>query len=310
MTDMIGTTPSKSGRMMRVLALLAMLALVAVVTGCGSDDEKADTGATAETASITGTFNQAAADKVPQEIRDRGSITVAMDASYAPNEFFDEDGKTIIGTDADLADAIGKTLGLKVVKQNATFDSIIPGLAAGKFDIALSSFTDTKEREKTVDMVTYLTAGTGFYTTAKNPTEVETLEDLCGKKVAVQKGTVQQEDVEAQNKKCDTPIDIQVFTQQTDVDLALTSGKAQVALADSPVAQYAVKQSEGTLKSTGKDYDSAPYGIAVGKETGLTEAVQAAVQELMDNGTYQAILDKWGLASGAISESKVNDGVE
>lgn len=308
---MIESSSSKTSRVTRLLTVLALVALVAFAAGCGnSDDKKSDSGATGSTASITGTFNQAAADKVPQAIRDAGVLNIATDASYAPNEFFDTDGKTIIGTDADLAKAIGTTLGLKVNLKNATFDSIIPGLAAGKFDISLSSFTDTKEREKTVDMVTYLTAGTSFYTTANNPTEVETVADLCGKKVAVQKGTVQQEDVEAQNKKCSTPIDIQVFTQQTDVDLALTSGKAQVALADSPVAAYAVKQSEGKLKATGKDYDSAPYGIAVSKKSGLTPAVQAAVQALMDNGAYAEILKKWGLSSGAIEESKVNDGVE
>jgi polar amino acid transport system substrate-binding protein len=290
--------------------MLALVALVAALAGCGKKEEKSTSGATTATGSIAGVFDQAAADKVPKEIRDRGTLVIATDASYAPNEFIDTDGKTIIGTDADLAKALGKTLGLEVELKNATFDSIIPGLAAGKFDIALSSFTDTKEREKTVDMVTYLVAGTGFYTTAANPTEVETVADLCGKKVAVQKGTVQQDDVEAQNKKCKEPIDLQIFTQQTDVDLALNSGKAQVALADSPVALYAVKQSDGKLKSTGKDYDSAPYGIAVSKESGMTEAVHAAVQVLMENGTYQAILKKWGLESGAIEESKINDGVE
>lgn len=308
MTESSSPTASRFAKLLGVIALLATVALLA---GCGDEKEdESSTGATGDTASITGNFNQEAADKVPQEIRDRGTLVVASDASYAPNEFFDEDGKTIIGTDADLAKALGTTLGLEIELKNATFDSIIPGLDAGKFDIALSSFTDTKEREETVDMVTYLTAGTGFYTTADSPTEVETVADLCGKKVAVQKGTVQQEDVEAQNKECDEPIDIQVFTQQTDVDLALTSGKAQVALADSPVALYAVKQSDGTLQSTGKDYDSAPYGIAVNKELGITEAIQAAVQVMIDDGTYAAILEKWNLTSGAIEESKINDGVE
>lgn len=300
----------KTSKIARIFTVLALVAVVSVLTGCGSDSSS-DNGATGTGgASISGTFNQAAADKVPQAIKDAGKLTVALDASYAPNEFFDEDGKTIIGTDADLADAIGKTLGLEVEKKNATFDSIIPGLAAGKFDIALSSFTDTKEREKTVDMVTYLTAGTGFYTNAKNPTEVTGVEDLCGKVVAVQKGTVQQDDVEAQSKKCPEPIDLKVFTQQTDVDLAISSGRAQVAMADSPVASYAVKQSDGSLKSTGKDYDTAPYGIAINKKTGLTPAIQAAVQALIDDGAYTAILKKWGLESGAITESKINDGVE
>lgn len=305
------TKSAGSARILKLLSVLALVALTAVLAGCGSSssDNKSST-SSSSTASITGKFDQAAADKVPQAIKDKGTIVVATDASYAPNEFFDTDGKTIIGTDADLAKAIGTTLGLDVQLKNATFDSIIPGLAAGKYDIALSSFTDTKEREKTVDMVTYLTAGTGFYTTAANPTDVQSVADLCGKKVAVQKGTVQQDDVEAQSKKCSDPIDLQVFTQQTDVDLALTSGKAQVALADSPVALYAVKQSDGKLKSTGKDYDSAPYGIAVSKDTGLTPAVQAAVQSLMDDGAYKAILAKWGLTSGAIDQSKINDGVE
>jgi polar amino acid transport system substrate-binding protein len=300
----------KTSKIAKILTVLALIAVVSVLAGCGSDDDSTDTKSSGDSASITGTFNQEAADKVPAAIKDAGTLTVAMDASYAPNEFFDEDGKTIIGTDADLADAIGTVLGLDVEKKNATFDSIIPGLAAGKFDIALSSFTDTKEREETVDMVTYLTAGTGFYTNAEKPTDVTGVEDLCGKTVAVQKGTVQQEDVEAQTKECDEPIDIKVFTQQTDVDLAISSGRAEVALADSPVAAYAVKQSDGTLKSTGKDYDSAPYGIAINKKTELTPAIQAAVQTLIDDGTYTAILKKWGLESGAITESKINDGVE
>lgn len=306
MTD---SKPAKTSRVFRLFSILALIAVVSVLAGCGSDN-KSDEGSTGgSSASIAGVFNQEAADKVPQAIKDKGTITVALDASYAPNEFFDTDGKTIIGTDADLAKAIGKTLGLEVELKNATFDSIIPGLAAGKYDIALSSFTDTKEREQTVDMVTYLSAGTSFYTTADNPTEVTGLEDLCGKKVALQKGTTQQEAVEAQSKKCDKPIDLQVFTQQTDVDLALSSGKAQVALADSPVAAYAVQQSDGKLKSTGKDFDTAPYGVAINKDTELTDAVQSAVQTLIDNGTYAAILKKWNLSSGAITESKVNDGV-
>ncbi len=297
-------------RLTRVLSLMALVIVAMAIAGCGSDDDAADEGAgsTGEIAAVS--VDQAAADLVPQAIRDEGTLTVAMDASYAPNEFFDEDGKTIIGMDSDLATAIGQTLDLDVEKQNVTFDAILPGLAANKYDIAISSFTDTKEREQTVDMVTYFTAGTGFYTNAENPTDVETVADLCGKTVAVQKGTVQQEDVEAQNEKCDKSINVEVFSEQTDVDLAITSGRADVALADSPVAAYAVKQSDGRLASTGKDYDSAPYGIAVNKDNGMTEAIQKAVQSLIDNGTYAEILEKWGVSGGAIDESKINDGVE
>lgn len=299
--------------LIKLMSVLAMAAMVFAIAGCGSSDDEGDESAddSAKAASIAGVFNQEAADKVPQKIRDRGSLIVATDATYAPSEFMAEDGKTIIGMDPDLAAALGTTLGLEIELKNATFDSIIPGLDAGKFDIAMSSFTDTKEREKKVDMVTYMVAGTGFYTNADDPTEVDGLSDLCGLKVAVQKATTQQDDVEAQNKKCadDKQIDLKVFTLQTDVDLAISSGKAQVAMADSPVAQYAVKQSDGKLVATGKDYDSAPYGIAVSKQSGMTDAVHAAMQTMMDNGTYGAILEKWGLSAGAIKTSKINDGV-
>jgi len=298
---------SSTSRWARVTALLAVLALAVFVAGCGSsDDDSGDTASDGDTASITGNFNQDAADLLPQEIADSGKLTVAMDASYAPNEFFDEDGKTIIGMNADIADALGTTLGLETEKKNTTFDAIIPGLEADKFNLGISSFTDNKEREKVVDFVTYLTAGTGFYTTAENGVDVESLEDLCGKKVAVQKGTVQQEDVEAQNEKCSEKIDIAVFTQQTDVDLALRSGKAEVALADSPVALYAVQQSDGALKSTGTTYDTAPYGIAIPKDSGLAEAVLAAVKVMIADGTYEAILAKWGQESGAIKTPVIN----
>src|SRR6185437_15947044 len=97
---------------------------------------------------------------------------------------------TVIGMDADLAKALGDVMGLKISVVNATFDSIIPGLASGKYDLGMSSFTDTKEREKTVDFVTYFIAGTSFFTKTGGPT-INTLADLCGKTVAVEKGTTQ-----------------------------------------------------------------------------------------------------------------------
>ena len=105
--------------------------------------------------------------------------------------------------DADLAKALAGVMGLKADVKNATFDSIIPGLAAHKYDLGMSSFTDTKEREQTVDFVTYFTAGTSFYVKRQGgPAVVNTLADLCGKTVAVEKGTTQQTDAEAQSKKC------------------------------------------------------------------------------------------------------------
>src|SRR5665213_1101755 len=93
-------------------------------------------------------LNKKVAAEVPAAYKTKGTLTVAADATYAPNEFIASNGKTVIGMDADLAKALGIVMGLKVKVVNATFDSIIPGLASHKYDIGMSSFTDTKAREK------------------------------------------------------------------------------------------------------------------------------------------------------------------
>ncbi|HEU0318720.1 MAG TPA: transporter substrate-binding domain-containing protein, partial [Solirubrobacteraceae bacterium] len=139
---------------------------------------------------------------VPAKLKDKGSVTVAADASYPPMEFIGPDGHTVVGVDADLSKALFGILGLKDKVTNATFDAIIPGLAAGKYDIGMSAFTDTKEREKTVDFVTYLNVGTSFFEKAQGGPPVTGLADLCGTTVAVEKGTTQQDDSTAQSKKC------------------------------------------------------------------------------------------------------------
>jgi polar amino acid transport system substrate-binding protein len=246
---------------------------------------------------------------VPAAIKSKGALIVAADASYAPNEFIGANGKTVEGADADLAKAISQAMGLKADVKNATFDSIIPGLAAKKYDLGMSSFTDTKAREKTVDFVTYYNAGTSFYTKAGGPT-VNSLADLCGKKVAVEKGTTQAIDATAQSKKCTgsgkAAVTVSTFPDQNGANLAISSGRAQVGMADSPVADYQVKKSGGQFKLTGQPYGEAPYGIAIPKGSGLATPVLAAVKAIMKDGQYKQILDKWGIQQGAITDPAIN----
>jgi polar amino acid transport system substrate-binding protein len=248
---------------------------------------------------------------VPAKIKSKGTLVVAADATYAPNEFIASDGHTVIGMDADLAKALGQTMGLKVNMVNATFDTIIPGLASGKYDLGMSSFTDTKEREKTVDFVTYFIAGTSFYIKTGGP-NIGSLADLCGHTVAVEKGTTQQADTQGQSTKCKNAgkpaVNVQIFNDQNQVNLALSSGRAQVAMADTPVAEYQVEKSGGTFKIVGSpiSYGAAPYGIAIPKDSGMTKAVLGGVMALMANGTYKQILTKWGVQSGAISNPVIN----
>lgn len=307
-------------RLFAALAMAAVLALGIVAAGCGSDDNGDGTtsagggGELTATPDINVAVDQAIADAVPADVKSSGTLTIASDATYPPMEFFGKsDNKTVIGADADLAKALGQIMGLDAQMQNVTFDSIIPGLAANKYDLGMSSFTDTKEREATVDFVDYLTAGSSIYVKADGGADLNGLEDLCGQTVAVEKGTIQQDDAEAQDKKCkgdgNPGVTVQVLPDQNGVNLALSSGRADAAMADSPVAAYIVEQSNGQFKVTGGPFPPEPYGIAVPKDSGMTEPVHQAMQALIDDGTYLKILEYWNLDEGAIDDPKVNGAV-
>lgn len=247
---------------------------------------------------------------VPAKIRAKGAQTVASDATYAPMEFIAKDGKTVIGVDADLAKAIGTVLGLKFKVGNATFATIIPGLHSGKYDVGMSSFTPTKAREKVVDFVTYFKAGMAFYVKKTGGPKVTNLASLCGFTVAVETGTTEQAAGQAQSKKCTKAgkkgVTVRGFGTQSEANLAVSSGRAQVGFLDSEVAAYVVKQSHGQFKLAGKPFGFAPYGIALPKNNGMTKPILAAIQYLMKNGTYGKILAKWGVQGGAISNPKIN----
>jgi polar amino acid transport system substrate-binding protein len=248
--------------------------------------------------------------QVPASIKAKGTLTVAADASYPPNEFFGPDGHTVIGMDADLVQALGAVMGLKVNVVNQTFASIIPGLSAGKYDVGASSFTDTKARQKTVDFVDYFSAGEAFFTKAQGGTTVSTVADLCGHTVSVETGTVEQTDASTQSGKCQKAgkgaVKVLAFQNQNDANLALSSGRAQIGFVDSPVAAYQAKKTGGEFKLVGQIFGTAPYGLAIPKNTGLAKPVLAALKVLMSNGRYASILSKWGIQSGAITTPAIN----
>ncbi len=265
----------------------------------------------ASTSSAATSVDKAAAALVPASIKAKGTVIVAADASYAPNEFIGPDGHTVIGMDADLANAIFPLLGLKVKVVNAVFGTIIAGLESGKYDVGMSSFTDTKLREKQVNFVDYFSAGTSFFEKSSGGPKVTNLASICGLTVSVEAGTTELTDATNEKaictksgKKAD---DVLSFPTQTAANLALKSGRAQVSMADSPVAGYQVAQSHGAFKLVGQSYGVSPYGIAVPKQDGtLDKAILAALKDLDANGQYAAILKKWGLQSGSDTHPALN----
>ncbi|GAB2706638.1 ABC transporter substrate-binding protein [Kitasatospora kifunensis] len=287
-----------------------LIAGTLVVTGCSSSSS-GKSGSSGSSAIPTPSAVASLTAQLPADIKSSGKLVVATDASYAPNEFKDAGGN-IVGMDVDMAKAIAQTLGLTAQVQNADFTSIIPGITANKYQLGMSSFTDTKEREATVDMVTYFSAGTSTAVKAGNPAKIDP-NDLCGKKVAVQTGTTQADEIKnVLNPACQKagkptiPNDGDKFDLQTDVTQALVAGRDDVMLADSPVVDYAIQQTGGQLEKIGTTTDTAPYGVVVAKNSPLTKAVQGAVQSLMANGIYKSILTKWGVQAGAIDQPVIN----
>lgn len=285
------------------------VAVALALAGCASNEE---TGGSQPTGSPTGAADPNAVQKddalaaqVPDQVAADGKLIVGTDPSYEPNEFKDSGGK-IIGFDVDLGVAIGKKLGLTAEFQESKFDNIIPSIGS-KYEVGMSSFTDNKEREKTVDFVTYFSAGTAW---AAKDASIDP-DDVCGKKVAVQTGTVQEtDDLPKRTKACTDAgkpkIEVLRYDNQDEATNAVALGRADAMLADLPVVVAATSKVQG-LQRVGENYDTAPYGIAIAKNSGtLKDAILGAVKALVADGTYQAILQRWKVTDGAISDPKIN----
>jgi polar amino acid transport system substrate-binding protein len=268
----------------------------------------------AESSSAGDSSSAAVADPaalVPDAIKSDGKIVVGVDSTYAPNEFLDKDGKTIIGMDVDVFNAVAAKLGLTAQYVTAPFDAIIPGISSGKYEVGVSSFTINPKRKQAANMISYFQAGTQWATKKGNPSGISP-DDACGKKVAVQKGTVQDtDDLAARSKKCTDAgkkaISVDRYDGQDEATAAVVSGKDLAVLADSPIVAYAVSKTDGKLELLGEIYDSAPYGYVVKKDQAdFAQALADALKAVIADGSYKTALSKWGVEAGAITDPAVN----
>jgi polar amino acid transport system substrate-binding protein len=299
---------AKSAAVLAVGALALTACTNASETGGGS---KPSGSASASFDPSTVAKDDALASQVPAAIKSKGTLTVGSDTSYAPAEFLGgADNHTAMGYDVDLAKAIGATLGLKTDVQTAEFTGILPALGP-KYDLGISSFTINKERLQAVNFVSYFNAGTAWAVQKGNPKKFS-LDDVCGKTIGVQTGTVQEDpDLKDRNAKCTAAgkpaINIVSLKAQTDLNTRLVNGSLDAMAADSPIIGYAVQQTKGAVEKLGDTYDAAPQGIAVAKsDTALADLVQKVMTKLMADGTYKKILDTWNNSEGAVTKSEVN----
>jgi polar amino acid transport system substrate-binding protein len=256
---------------------------------------------------LTGTYNAADAKLVPASYKNT-TLQVATDATYPPDESIS--GTTMVGFDVDLMAAIAKTLGVKYKENNVTFDDIIGGIKAGKYAIGNSSFTDEKSREKSVNFVDYFQAGEGVYALSTSKATFKGLSSFCGTKVAVETGTTEQTGANSEVSKCPASkkLVVRAYPTQTEANAAVLSGQTNFGFVDSQVAGYIVSLAGGKFKLVGSAIEVAPYGIATPKTASgqkLALAIQAAIKTLIANGTYHAILAKYGVTAGALPTSKI-----
>ncbi len=268
----------------RTLVLSGVLVLA--VSGCGSNtlsgggSTSAPATSAPSSAPSSGSPDLSAA--LPAKIKSAGKIVVGVDATYPPNEFL-QGGKTVVGMDVDIFNAVAAKFGVTVDWQPASFPTIITGVQGGKYDIGVSSFTINAQRKQQVNMVSYFNAGTQWATAKGNPKGVDP-DNACGKTIAVQKGTVQlEEDLPVRQKKCTDAgkpkINLVVREKQDAATADVATGKADAMLADSPIVLYAAKQSQGKVEALGKIYDAAPYGYVIPKaETAFAAAIVKALQ--------------------------------
>ncbi|TGN81596.1 ABC transporter substrate-binding protein [Streptomyces bauhiniae] len=288
-----------------------------LLTGCGDQTDKATGSGSSTDAPL--------AAKLPADIKKSGVIKVGSDIAYPPVEYM-EGGKAV-GIDPDIAAALGKQLGVEFQFQNGKFDQLIVGLQSGRSQAIMSAMNDTKDRQNGidsdtgkkagtgVDFVDYFTAGTSILVQKGNPKGIKTLDDLCGKVVALQRGTTSEGIAKAQNAKCKKdgkkPFTLQTFDTDPEALLRLKQGASVADLNDFPVAAYNAKTSGGgkDFEVVGDQIEAGPYGIAVSKKnTQLRDAIQAAVNAIIKNGEYAKILEKWNVKQGAVTEAKINGG--
>lgn len=288
---------------MRKHLVIALVAVCALGAGCGRSSS-----GTAAAVPAPASGGGSAKDLLPQSVKDAGELRMATSEGYPPMEMYKEGTQELTGVDPDLAAGIAKRLGLKVKITNAAFDGLIPGLQGGRWDIAMSSLSDTEQRRKAVDFVDYFNAGGSVMVKKGNPEGITSLADLCGKKVVLAKGSSNLDIGKRQNDKCAEKMEIMQSEDAPTGLLTIDSGRTVATIVDSPVAYMFAKET-GKYEVLPEQYDAGPWGIAVDKRnTGLRDAVAKALQEMIDDGEYKAILEKYGTTPNAVSKVLINTG--
>lgn len=242
--------------------------------------------------------------KPSPEVASSGKLSVANTLDYAPFEYIDAEGKQA-GIIVELAGEVAKLVKAELDIQRTPFPSMIPGLAAGRFKIAWETFSANPDRLKQVDFVMFIKAGIAASTSPEKKASFTGDMPLCGKRIGVSAGSASDFLVDTLSKACvekgQTAIEKSVFNSSTDIVQAVLSDRVDARMDDATASSYFEVTSKGQLVVLPDLYDVAPLGLAIAKDDPATaDMMVGALEELFKNGTYQAILDKYGMGAYAI----------
>lgn len=278
----------------RSYVMLASMLFMLLLTACGNTNTQP-------------VAPQAAKSSIaaPNGLMVPGTLSVGSELTYPPKEFVDTATGKPTGFDIDLITAMADRMGLKTNIVSTRFDTIIDDLNNKRFDVIISGMHVTPEREQKVDFIKYVRSGEDLLVSKGNPENIKAFTDLCGKKVGVQGGTIQQDHLNATSTQCTksgkAPIEITVLTSQNEVINLLVNKRVDATLQVDAVSSYYLKQNPGTLDVAGSIVNANPEGIAVRKgDTSMKTAIQKALDAVKADGTYKKLLDKWGLSNEAI----------
>ncbi|WP_306188008.1 ABC transporter substrate-binding protein [Streptomyces sp. MK5] len=307
------------GTRLRIAATIALLPVLAL-TACGSGDTSGTTPAGAQASPAPPDDPVPSVHKVdsvaallPADVRKAGTLRVGSSIGFPPGAYYPNgQDKPPAGQDIDLADAVAKVLGVKLERQDASFETILPALGSGKYDVGTGNFGVTTERLKTIDFVTYINDGQGFAVKKGNTalkTKVTDLTQLCGLTIGTGAGTTFEATLTAQKGVCakagKKPYDVKVYSENGATLTALQQGRIDVIMSTINGLRYQAAQPAAQTTFRG-EYHRLDVGFAFKKGSPLTKAFRAAVNELIKDGTYARILKKWGTSASAIETSRIN----
>ncbi len=304
-----------SWRKWSVAALGAMC--VAGVVGCGSSSSSSSSSASTSASQPRRRRHRPTRRSrklVPAAIKSKGTITVAADASYAPNEFIGSDGHTVVGMDPDLMNALAAVMGLKANVVNQTFDSIIPGLTAGKYDVGASSFTDTKDARRQVDFVDYFVAGESFLMKARAVRRSTVWPISAARRSRSRRARPSRPTPRPRAPSARRPASPASRSWRSRTRTAPT----WLSRADAPSSGLPTRRSRpirsrsqtASSSSSARRSPTRRTDLPFRRTAAWRKPMLAALKVLMKNGQYKTILTHWGIQAGAIpaAQVKINGG--